>query len=93
MRRFSVNDQVFWLDYKQKYTGVYVIKSLEDFYCKLVKPGETQEFRVSTGNLLTMKEVEHILCTPDLDKYFTVEDLLKEKETEIQQLKLLLNAS
>lgn len=90
MQKFRAQDQVFWLDYRQKYTGVYVIKSIGDFYCQLTKPGETQEFRVSTGNLLTMKEVEHILCTPDLDKYFDVEDLIKEKEAEIENLKSLL---
>jgi len=91
MQRFSPNQQVFWLDYKQKYSGVYHIKSIGDFYCQLQKPGESQEFRVSTGNLLTMKEVEHILCTPGLDEYFSVEDLLREKEKEIEHLKSLLN--
>jgi len=91
MRRFKPNDYVFWLSFQKELTGIYRYIN-DNKYPQLLlrKDGDKRDYLAGDGVVFTLKEIETVINHPDLEQFFTLEEVLAEKEEEINKLKFKL---
>lgn len=86
--KLKPGEPVFWLSIWPKQTGIYTYIH-QDKYPKLLlrKEGDSRDYFAGVFGVFSLKDIETILTHPDLEKYFTVDKLLAEKEQEIERLR------